>query len=60
MDSARQLAGAHTALRASIVAALLLGLTVRYHLLQDGPSTVSEEEAVVALVAPALQSYLTA
>jgi AcrR family transcriptional regulator len=60
---ARRLAGDHAALRASIrasiVTALLLGLAVRYHVLQDGPATVSEGEAVVALVAPALQSYLT-
>jgi hypothetical protein len=37
----------------------LLGLAVRYHVLQDGLSTVSEGEAVVALVAPALRSYIT-
>jgi hypothetical protein len=43
----------------TIVTALLLGLAVRYHVLQDGPATVSEGEALVALVAPALQSYLT-
>jgi AcrR family transcriptional regulator len=56
---ARRLAGEHAALRASVVTALLLGLAVRYHVLQNGPSTVSEGEAVVALLAPALQSYLT-
>jgi hypothetical protein len=53
------LAGEHAALRASIVTAMLLGLAVRYHVLQDGPASVSEGEAVVALVAPALQCYLT-
>ena len=56
---ARRLAGEHAALRASVVTALVLGLAVRYHVLQDGPATASEGEAVVALVAPALQSYLT-
>jgi AcrR family transcriptional regulator len=56
---ARRLPGEHAALRASIVTALLLGLAVRYHVLQGGPSTVSEGEAVVALVAPALRSYIT-
>jgi AcrR family transcriptional regulator len=56
---ARRLAGEHAALRASNVTAMLLGLAVRYHVLQDGPASVSEGEAVVALVAPALQCYLT-
>jgi AcrR family transcriptional regulator len=55
---ARWLGGKDAELRASLIAALIMGLTVTRDVIGSEPLASSETEPLVALVAPTLQAYV--
>lgn len=55
---ARRMPGDEALLRATLIGAHLLGLAIMRNVLQSEPLTSSAVERLVALVAPAVQSYL--